>query len=161
MAKYNLWIRAEIAKIAIVLANLLCIAGENYGLASTFLRWSGVDLPLLALVASLRSCGRRLGIYCVIEIPRTISRNNARARSRTLMCIVRERKWLRTCGFRYHTQQALRFRTISVTQFQIFSTSGPFSQSGSHIAPFDPESDTDGQLAITRYIDQERMSLNG
>ena len=34
-------------------------------------------------------------------------------------------------------------------------------QLAQYIAPFDPESDTDGQLAITRYIDQARMSLNG
>ena len=34
-------------------------------------------------------------------------------------------------------------------------------QLSQYIAPFDPESDTYGQLAMSRYIDQARMSLNG
>ena len=131
--KYILEIWAEIAKNAIVLANLLFVTGESYGLASTISRWSGVNTLLLALVASLQSCGRRLEIYCVIEIPRAISWNSACGRSRTFTHRVRERKGLRTCGFRHRMQQASRFRMISVTQFQIFPPSGTFSQSGSHI----------------------------
>ena len=116
-----------------VLANLVFVIGESYGLASTVSRRSGVNTLLLALVASLQSCGRRLEIHCVIEIPRAISLNSARGRSRTFTHIVRERKMLRTCGFRRRMQQALRFRMISVTQFRIFPPSGTFSQSGSHI----------------------------
>ena len=115
-----------------VLANLVFVTGESYGLASTVWRWSSVNTLLLALVASLQSCGRRLDIYCVIEIPRAISRNSARGRSRTFTHIVRERKGLRTCGIHHRMQQALRFRMISVTQFP---PSGTFSQSGSHIIP--------------------------
>ena len=47
----------EIVKNAVLLANLLFVTGESYGLGSTFSRWSGVDSPLLALAMSLRSCG--------------------------------------------------------------------------------------------------------
>ena len=131
--KYIIEIWAEIAKNATVLANLVFVTGESYGLASTVSRWSGVNTLFLALVASLQSCGRRLEIYCVIEIPRAISRNSACGRSRTFTHIVRERKGLRTCGFRHRMQQALRFRMIFVTQFRIFPPSGTFSQSGSPI----------------------------
>ena len=77
-----------------VLANLVFIKGERYGLASTISCWSGVNTLLLALVASLQSCGRRLEIYYVIEIPRAISQNSARGRSCTFMHIVRELKGL-------------------------------------------------------------------
>ena len=107
---------AEIAKNTMVLPNLVFVTGEGYGLASTVLRWSGVNTLLPALVASLQSRGRRLEIYCVIEIPRAISRNSARERSHTFTHIVRERKGLRTCGFRHRMQQALHFRMMSVTQ---------------------------------------------
>ena len=61
-----------------VLANLLFVTGESYGLASTISRWSSVDTLLLALVASIQSCGHRLYMYCIIEIPRAISGNNGR-----------------------------------------------------------------------------------
>ena len=44
---------AEIAKNAMVLANLLFVTGESYGLASTVSCWSGVNTLLVALVASL------------------------------------------------------------------------------------------------------------
>ena len=84
----------EIVKYAVLLANLLFVTGASYGLASTFSRWSGVDPPLLALAGSLRSCGRCRGVYCVIEIPRVISRNNARGRTRAFTRIVLERKGL-------------------------------------------------------------------
>ena len=65
--------QAHIAKNSTLLVILLFVTGENHAFASIFSRWSGVDLPLLALAASLPSCGRRLRLYCVIEIPRAIS----------------------------------------------------------------------------------------
>ena len=99
--KYIIEIWAEIAKNAMVLANLVFVTGENYGLTSTVWRWSCVNTLHLALVASLQSCGRRLDIHCVIEIPCAISRNSARGMSRTFTHIVRERKGLRTYGFRH------------------------------------------------------------
>ena len=128
--------QAHIAKNSTLLVILLFVTGENHAFASTFSRWSGVDFPLLALAASLPSCGRRLRLYYVIEIPRAISRNNARVRLRTFRRIVLERKGLRTCGFRQRLQQAYRFRMICVTQFRIFARKYPFSQSGSHIWVF-------------------------
>ena len=67
-----------------ILVKLLCVTNEIHGFASSFSRWSDFDPQLLALVASLQSCGRRLRIYCVIEIIRTISRNNTCGWSRTL-----------------------------------------------------------------------------
>ena len=126
-------LRAEIRKNSTVLAKLLFVTSENYGVASAFSRWSGVDSPLLALAASFRSCGRRLRMYCVIEIPRAIFRNNARGSTYTFTRIVRGGKGLRTCGFRHRIQRALRFRTICVTQFRIFARKCTFSQSGSHM----------------------------
>ena len=86
--------QAHIAK------NSTLLVIENHAFVSTFSRWSGVDLPLLALAVSLPSCGHRLRLYCVIEIPRAISRNNACVRVRTFRRIVLERKGLQTCGFR-------------------------------------------------------------
>ena len=90
----NFEMHVEKVKNAVLLANLLFVTGESYGLSSTFSRWSGVDSPLLALAASLCSCGRCRGVYCVIEIPRAISRDNAHGRSRTFTRIVLERKGL-------------------------------------------------------------------
>ena len=87
-------LRAEIRKNSTVLAKLLFVTSENYGVASAFSRWSGVDSPLLALAASFRSCGRRLRMYCVIEIPHVISRNNARRSTYTFTRIVRGGKGL-------------------------------------------------------------------
>ena len=99
--KYIIEIWAEIAKNAMVLANLVYITGESNGLASTVWHWSCINMLLLALVASLQSCGRRLDIHCVIEIPHAISRNSACGRSCTFTHIVSEQKGLRTCGFRH------------------------------------------------------------
>ena len=48
-------LRAEIRKNSTVLAKLLFVTSENYGVASAFSRWSGVDSPLLALVYSVVS----------------------------------------------------------------------------------------------------------
>ena len=59
------------------LVKLFFVTDENYDVASAFSRWSGVNLLLLALTASLQSCGHCLRIYCTIEIPRTISQNYA------------------------------------------------------------------------------------
>ena len=62
----------------------LFVTGENYAFVSTFLRCSSIYLPLLVPAAPLPSCGYRLCLYCVIEIPRAIFRNNARVRVRCI-----------------------------------------------------------------------------
>ena len=127
---YTVLLRAKIGKNLTALTKLLFVTGENYGVASAFSRWSGVDSPLLALAASLRSCGRRHRIYCVIEIPRAIY---AHGSTHTFTRIIRRRKGLRTCGFQHLMQQALHFQKICVTQFRIFRPKCTFSQSGSHM----------------------------
>ena len=132
---YTFLLRAKIGKNLTVLTKLLFVTGENYSVVSAFWRWSGVDSPLLALVASRRSCGRRHRVYCVIEIPCAISQNNAHGSTHTFTCIIWRRKGLRTCGFQHRMQRALRFQKICVTQFRIFRPKCTFSQSGSHIVP--------------------------
>ena len=80
---YNFYYERKYAKIRRFWQSCFFITSENYGVASAFSRWSEVDSLLLALAASIRSCGRRLRMYCVIEIPHAISRNNARGSTYT------------------------------------------------------------------------------